>query len=57
MAFLTGQANIDNEVEILKSFSLLKEALEKKVDIVVGNRMNQLHGMPFHRILSNKITS
>jgi LPS O-antigen subunit length determinant protein (WzzB/FepE family) len=29
MAFLSGQNNIDNEIEILKSFSLLKETIER----------------------------
>lgn len=29
MAFLTGQNNIDNEIEILQSFSLLKEAVQR----------------------------
>jgi glycosyltransferase involved in cell wall biosynthesis len=35
---------------------LLISALEGN-DIVIGNRLGNLTGMPFHRILSNKITS
>ena len=29
----------------------------KEFDIVIGNRLNDLKGMPFHRRMSNKITS
>ena len=29
MAFLSGKTNIDNEIEILKSFSLIKEAIQR----------------------------
>ena len=29
MAFLTGQNNIDNEIEVLRSFSIIKEAVQR----------------------------
>jgi len=35
----------------------LKKAEEGNVDIILGSRMNNIKEMPFHRILSNKITS
>ena len=35
----------------------LKKAGEENVDIILGSRMNNIKDMPFHRILSNKITS
>lgn len=35
----------------------LKKAGEGNVDIILGSRMNNIKDMPFHRILSNKITS
>jgi len=30
---------------------------QNSYDIIIGSRMNNLHSMPFHRLLSNKITS
>ena len=35
----------------------LKIAKEDDVDVIIGSRMKNLKNMPFHRILSNKITS
>lgn len=35
----------------------IKAAQDTKADIILGSRMTHLTSMPFHRILSNKITS
>lgn len=35
----------------------LEKAGEGNVDVILGSRMNNIKDMPFHRILSNKITS
>lgn len=36
---------------------MLKKKLETGCDIIIGSRLHHLQGMPFHRILSNTITT
>lgn len=46
-------ADLQHQPELIPEFV---SAL-KKYDIVIGNRLKDKRGMPFHRILSNRLTS
>jgi glycosyltransferase involved in cell wall biosynthesis len=50
---ITLDADLQHPPELIPS---LVKTLDN-YDFVIGNRLNDLKGMPFHRILSNKITS
>jgi glycosyltransferase involved in cell wall biosynthesis len=50
---ITLDADLQHPPESIPS---LVDALEKN-EIAIGNRLNNLKGMPVHRIVSNKITS
>jgi glycosyltransferase involved in cell wall biosynthesis len=50
----TIDADLQHNPERIPAFI---RKLDEGFDIVVGNRMNNLRGMPLERILSNKITS
>lgn len=50
---VTLDADLQHDPEFIP---LLLEELDQ-YDFVIGNRLNNLNDMPFHRILSNKLTS
>jgi len=54
-AVITLDADLQHAPESIPS--LIKAAEDLSADIVIGSRANDLSKMPFHRIVSNKLTS
>lgn len=52
---LTMDVDLQHSADDIKSF--IKIAEENCFDIAIGNRLKNLKNMPFHRVLSNFITS
>ncbi|MBW7887347.1 MAG: glycosyltransferase family 2 protein [Bacteroidetes bacterium] len=54
-AVITMDADLQHEPKEIPNF--IRRAEETCADVVIGNRLHQLRGMPVHRILSNVLTT
>lgn len=52
-----SEFTITLDADLQHNPNLIPKMLSEKFDIIIGNRLNDISRMPFHRRLSNKITS